>query len=117
VTLTPDGPLSRGQVSLSCRESAVLGAGEDLACDAPVDHVEDRFEVVRAPILRSDCQVFCGLVKLCSVVVRAGGVRFVREGAAGGGMTRGLAGRVVPLFRSVSRRQSYPGCRRDFIEA
>jgi hypothetical protein len=35
----------------------------------------------------------------------AGDVRLVGEGAAGGGMTRGLAGRVVPWFGSVSRRR------------
>jgi hypothetical protein len=42
---------------LSCREGAALSASEDLARDAPVDHVEDRFEIVRAPILRVAGQV------------------------------------------------------------
>jgi len=49
------------------------------------------------------------MVELCSVGWRVGDVRPVGEGAAGGGMTRGLAGRVVPLFRSVSHRPSYLG--------
>ena len=50
-----------------------------------------------------------GLVELCSVARWVGGVRPVGEGAAGGGMTRGLAGLLVPLHGSVSRRQSYLG--------
>jgi hypothetical protein len=46
----------------------------------------------------------------------SGGVRRCRDGAAGGGMTRECAGRVVPCLGHVSRRRSCRS-RRDFIEA